>query len=252
MIRVVKLSILSNMNLKNPTKFWVVISILVCGIVFVPIEPVMGQSNTSNSTTSITLARLQYRGGGDWYNDPSALVNLIKFSNERLPVHINTRFDDVAVGSRDLFRYPFVFMTGHGNVTMNATELQNLRRYLDRGGFLFIDDDYGMDKYVRPLINQLFPDEELIDLPFSHPVFNQAFAFPNGIPKIHEHDNHPPQLFGLFRNGKLVLLYGYESNISDGWADAEIHGVSETTRDQSLKMGANILMYVLTTSRVIN
>jgi hypothetical protein len=143
-------------------------------------------------------------------------------------------------------------MTGHGNITMNSSEIQNLRRYLDRGGFLFIDDDYGMDKYVRSLIKQLYPDENLIDLPFSHPVFNQAFRFAQGLPKIHEHDNNPPQLFGLFVNGKLVILYGYESNISDGWADADIHQVSEELRKKSLQMGANILMYVLTTNRILN
>ncbi len=240
------------MNLNNMVQFSLVISLLLCSIFLVTTQQVVAQQNNEGYRDTFSIARLQYRGGGDWYNDPSALTNLINFTNRSLPVKINPRFDDIPVGSRDLFRYPFVFMTGHGNVTMNTSEIQNLKRYLDRGGFLFIDDDYGMDEYVRPLMKQLYPDEELIDLPFSHPVFNQAFKFANGIPKIHEHDNKPPQLFGLFSNGRLVVLYGYESNISDGWADAEIHNVTEETRIKSLQMGANILMYVLTTSRILN
>lgn len=240
------------MNLNNMVQFSAVFSLLLCTVFLLPIQQVVAQQNNEGFIESFSIARLQYRGGGDWYNDPSALTNLINFANRNLPVTINPRFEDVPVGSRDLFRYPFAFMTGHGNVTMNAAEIQNLRRYLDRGGFLFIDDDYGMDEYVRPLLKQIYPDEELIDLPYSHPVFNQAFSFPQGVPKIHEHDNKPPQLFGLFSNGKLVVLYGYESNISDGWADAEIHDVSQTTRERSLQMGANILMYILTTNRIIN
>lgn len=240
------------MNLTIITQISVVISFVVGSAFMASPQLAKTQQINDGSRNSFTIARLQYRGGGDWYNDPSALTNLINFTNQSLPVNINPRFEDVSVGSRDLFKYPFVFMTGHGNITMNSSEIQNLRRYLDRGGFLFIDDDYGMDEYVRPLLNQIYPDGELIELPFSHPVFNQAFNFPQGIPKVHEHDNKPPQLLGLFVDGKLVLLYGYESNISDGWADQEIHNVSEPLRQQSLQMGANILMYVLTTNRILN
>lgn len=246
------MSILPSMKLKNMVQYSVVFSLLLSSLFFCDVQLALAQQNNQDFRDTFTLARVQYRGGGDWYNDPSALTNLINFANSSLPIRINPRFEDIPVGSRDLFRYPFAFMTGHGNVTMNASEIQNLKRYLDRGGFLFIDDDYGMDEYVRPLLKQIYPDEDLIDLPFSHPVFNQAFSFPQGLPKVHEHDNKPPQLFGLFSNGRLVVLYGYESNISDGWADAELHDVSADTRRKSLQMGANILMYVLTTNRILN
>jgi hypothetical protein len=240
------------MKLKNMAQYLVVFSLVICSISGGIPQVASAQQNTPDTRDGFTLARIQYRGGGDWYNDPSALSNLAQFANQNLPVSINPRFEDVPVGSRDLFKYPFAFLTGHGNITMNASEIQNLRRYLDRGGFLFVDDDYGMDEFIRPLLKQVYPDEELIDLPFSHPVFNQAYSFPQGVPKIHEHDNKPAQLFGLFSNGRLVALYGYESNISDGWADQEIHDVSEETRNRALQMGANILMYVLTTNRILN
>jgi hypothetical protein len=249
---VVNLSILLIMKLNNMIQFWVIFSMLVSIIFMGNPHQSHAQQNNAEFRDAITIARLQYRGGGDWYNDPSALSNLINFANNALPIRINPRYDDVPVGSRDLFKYPFVFMTGHGNITMNASEIQNLRRYLERGGFLFVDDDYGMDEYIRPILKQIYPDEDLIDLPFSHPVFNQAYRFANGIPKVHEHDNKPAQLFGLYSNGRLVALYGYESNISDGWADADIHGVSAETREQSLRMGANILMYIFTTNRILN
>ncbi len=198
------------------------------------------------------LARVQYRGGGDWYNDPSALTNLIRFVNQNLPVSISTRYDDVSIGSRDVNRYPFLFLTGHGNITINSAEAANMRAYLDNGGFLYIDDDYGLDPFIRPVLKQIFPDEELIELPFNHPIFSQVYDFPNGLPKVHEHDGKPPQGFAIFREGRMVVFYTYESNLADGWTDAEVHNVPEDLRRQSLQMGANILMYALNSHRYLN
>lgn len=191
------------------------------------------------------IARIQYRGGGDWYNDPSALTNLIDFAVQQVPLSLDRSYDDVSIGSRDLHRYPFVFMTGHGNIDVNATEAANMREYLDKGGFLYIDDDYGFDAYVRPVIERIFPDEELVELPASYPLYNKVFTFPDGLPKIHEHDAKPPQGFGIFRNGRLVLYYTYESNLADGWA-YDVHDNPAHITEQALQMGVNLLVYALT------
>lgn len=220
-------------------------------LALIPVK-VNGQVVQDESTFEVQLARIQYRGGGDWYNDPSALSNLARFVSQQLPARISTRYDDVAIGSRDLFRYPFAFLTGHGNITINSTEAATMRSYLDNGGFLYIDDDYGLDAYIRPVLRQIFPDADLVELPFSHPIFSQAWNFPQGLPKIHEHDGKPPQAFGIFRNGRLVLVYTYESNLSDGWTDAEVHNVPEELRLEALRMGANILNYALTSHRYVN
>ncbi len=193
---------------------------------------------------SYQFAVLKYRGGGDWYADPTAVPNLAAFCNANLNMKIANEVAIVEVGSSDLFNYPFVHMTGHGNVVFNASEVENLRTYLEGGGFLHIDDNYGMDPFIRPQLQKLFPDQELVELPYSHPIFNQRYSFPNGLPKIHEHDGKPPQGFGLFHDGRLVLFYTYESDISDGWEDAEVHGNDESTRQRSLQMGANIVQFV--------
>lgn len=197
-------------------------------------------------TGATELARIKYRGGGDWYNDPSSLKNLIEFVNRQLPVIIAPEYDDVALGSRDLHKYPFAFLTGHGTITINQAEATNLREYLDNGGFLYIDDDYGLDDNFRSMLGEVFPDEELIEIPFEHPIYHQAYDFPDGPPKIHEHDNKPPQGFGLFRNGRMVAYYTYESNLADGWANPEVHNDPEPLRQKALQMGANILVYALT------
>jgi len=197
----------------------------------------------------VTLARIKYRGGGDWYNDPSALENLIEFANSRLPVTLAPEYDDVALGSRDLHKYPFAFLTGHGTIAVNASEAGNLREYLDNGGFLYIDDDYGLDDNFRKLLSQVYPDEEMIELPFDHPIYHQVFDFPEGLPKVHEHDNKPPQGFGIFRNGRLVAFYTYESNLADGWANPEVHNDPEPLRQKALQMGTNILVYALVSGR---
>lgn len=192
------------------------------------------------------IARVKYRGGGDWYNDPSSLKNLIAFSNAQLPISIAPKFKDVALGSTDIHTYPFLFLTGHGTIAANNTEIRNLRTYLDNGGFLYVDDDYGLDEYIRPLLKQVYPDEELIELPFNHPIYTMVYSFTGGLPKIHEHDNKPPRGFGLFRNGKMVVFYSYESNLADGWADAEVHNDPPEVRQKALEMGVNILVYALT------
>lgn len=192
------------------------------------------------------IARVKYRGGGDWYNDPSSLSNLIRYTNQQVPITINGRYEDVSLGSQEIHSYPFLFLTGHGTITANNSEVRNLRSYLDNGGFLYVDDDYGLDEHIRKLLKDVYPDEELIELPFNHPIYNQVFEFRNGLPKIHEHDNQSPKGFGLFRNGKLVVYYTYESNLGDGWADPEVHNNSPDVRDRALKMGVNILVYALT------
>lgn len=199
----------------------------------------------AQSDGDFKIARIKYRGGGDWYNDPSSLKLLADFVNDQLPISISRSYDDIDIGSRDLHRYPFAFMTGHGNITINSAEASNVRTWLDNGGFLYIDDDYGFDPYIRPVIETIFPDEELIELPVNHPIYNQAFSFPDGLPKIHDHDTNPPQGFGIFRNGRLVLYYTYESNLSDGWA-WDVHDNPEHLKTASLRMGANLLIYALT------
>ena len=200
----------------------------------------------SQQSGSFEIARVKYRGGGDWYNDPSSLKNLIEFTNRNVPISIEPDYKDVALGSTEIHSYPFLFLTGHGTITANNTEVRNLRSYLEAGGFLYVDDDYGLDEHIKELLARVFPDEELLELPFNHPIYNQVFDFENGLPKIHEHDNESPRGFGLFRNGKLVVYYTYESNLGDGWADAEVHNDPPEVRERALKMGVNILVYALT------
>jgi hypothetical protein len=192
----------------------------------------------------IQIATLKYRGGGDWYSNPSALPNLIRFANEHTGTSIGRQAGTVEAGSKQLFNYPFVYMTGHGNVVFSAQEAENLRQYLEAGGFLHVDDNYGLDPYFRREIRKVFPDRELIELPFSHPVYHQTFSFPDGPPKIHEHDGKPPQGFGIFLEGRLVLYYTYETDLGNGWEDQAVHGNPEEVRTKALQMGANILQYV--------
>ncbi len=192
----------------------------------------------------VQIATLKYRGGGDWYANPSALPNLVDFTNAHTGSRISRQIATVEVGSRQLYNYPFVYMTGHGNVVFSAQEAENLRNYLLAGGFLHVDDNYGLDPYFRREIRKVFPDQELIELPFSHPIYHQAFSFPDGPPKIHEHDGKPPQGFGIFHQGRLVLYYTYEIDLGNGWEDQAVHGNPEEVRLKALRMGANILSYV--------
>lgn len=199
-------------------------------------------------TGEFEIARAKYRGGGDWYNDPSALQNLIKYTKSNIPIQIAASYSDVSIGSADIHLYPFLFLTGHGNITLNSSEARNLREYLQNGGFLYIDDDYGLDEYIRPVIKQVFPNEDLMEIPFNHPIYTQVFKFNNGLPKIHEHDGKPPRGFGIFYEGRLVAFYSYESNLSDGWTDSEVHNTPESLRQKALQMGTNILVYALTSN----
>lgn len=190
------------------------------------------------------IALLKYNGGGDWYANPTSLPNLVKFCNQNLNMNFDPEPPTVEVGSPELFNYPFVHMTGHGNVVFNEQELDNLRAYLIAGGFLHADDNYGMDKFIRPQLEKIFPGTKLVELPFSHPIFHQKYDFPNGLPKIHEHDGKAPQAFGLFHEGRLVALYTYECDLGDGWEDQDVHKDPEDVRLKALKMGANIIRYV--------
>ena len=194
----------------------------------------------------VQIALLKYRGGGDWYANPTSLPNLIEFCNRNLGTNINPQPATVEVGSPDIFNYPFVHMTGHGNVLFSPPEAKNLRDYLIAGGFLHADDNYGMDKYLRPQLQKVFPELELVEVPFSHPIYHQKYKFNEGIPKIHEHDGKPPQGFGMFWEGRLVVFYSYETDLGDGWEDQRVHGNSEDTRSKALQMGANIIQYVFT------
>ncbi len=192
----------------------------------------------------LRLARLKYAGGGDWYASRTALPNLIAFCNRNLGTTIDGRENTIEPSSKEIFNYPYVWMTGHGTFLLNDNEADNLRQYLMAGGFLHIDDNYGLDPHVRPQLKKVFPELDLVELPFNHPIFHQKYEFTSGLPKIHEHDGKAPQAFGLLYEGRLVCLYTYECDLGNGWEDFGIHGDSEEKRQQALKMGANILQYV--------
>jgi hypothetical protein len=195
---------------------------------------------------TLRLAKLKYRGGGDWYANRTALPNLARFCNQ----HLMTAFPEsetiVEVGSSDIFNYPYVYMTGHGNFVFSDTEAENLRRYLMAGGFLHIDDNYGLDPFVRPQLKKVFPELDFVELPHSHPIFHQKFSFPKGLPKVHKHDDKAPQAFALLFKGRMVCLYTYECDLGNGWEDRAIYNNPEEIRQQALKMGANIIQFVFT------
>ncbi|MBI5218366.1 MAG: DUF4159 domain-containing protein [Bacteroidia bacterium] len=197
-----------------------------------------------SQTTSVKLGLLKYSGGGDWYANPTSLTNLIKFCNTNLGTNISSDYVEVEVGGKEIFNYPFIHMTGHGNVIFSDHEKENLRNYLISGGFLHIDDNYGLDEFIRREMKKVFPDAQFIELPYNHSLYHQKYEFPNGLPKIHEHDNKPPQGFGIMYQGRLICFYSYESDLGDGWEDQSVHKDSEETRQKALKMGANIISYV--------
>lgn len=196
----------------------------------------------------LKIAKLQYNGGGDWYANKTALPNLIRFCNKELGLLLEAEEDAVEVGSQELFNYPYVYMTGHGNVVFSSEEAANLRNYLIAGGFLHIDDNYGLDKFVRIELKKVFPELELIELPFDHPIYHQKFDFAKGLPKIHEHDGKPAQGFGLIYEGRLVAFYSFECDLGNGWEDQRIHNDPPERREQALRMGANIISYCFTHS----
>lgn len=192
---------------------------------------------------ALQMGLLKYNGGGDWYANPTALPNLAKFCNEQLGTNFATDYGEVEIGSAELFNYPFVHMTGHGNVVFSDREAENLRNYLIGGGFLHIDDNYGMDPYVRTAMKKVFPELEFVELPYEHKIYHQKFTFKNGLPKIHEHDNKSPQGFGLIWEGRVVCFYTYECDLGDGWEDQDVHNDPEEVRLKALQMGANIVQY---------
>ncbi|WP_439554434.1 DUF4159 domain-containing protein [Flavobacterium macrobrachii] len=198
----------------------------------------------SSASFSQEIALLKYNGGGDWYANPTSLPNLIKYSNQTINTKIRTKPATVEPGSPDIFGYPFVHMTGHGNVVFSDSEIINLRNYMLSGGFLHIDDNYGMDEYIRREIKRVFPNNQLVEIPANHAIFQKPNVFSGGIPKIHQHDNKRPQAFGIFEGNRLVLFYTYETDLGDGWEDAEVHNNPKEVREKALKMGANILNYI--------
>ncbi len=200
----------------------------------------------ARTSSAFKIARLKYNGGGDWYNDPQEEVNLLKFVKQNALVAVDPVYEFVEIAGDKFFSYPFIFLTGHGNMTFSAQEIQRLRTYLENGGFIYADDDYGMDKPFRREIKKIFPEQGLIELPFSFGLYHCQYEFPNGPPKTHEHDGKPPQGFGLFHNGRLVLYYTYESNPSDGWNDQEVHGDPSDKREEALRFGTNIVVWALT------
>lgn len=199
----------------------------------------------SQNETGFQIARLKYSGGGDWYNDPSAEVNLLKFVQVNTNIKVNAEYKFVDVSSDEIFSFPFLFLTGHGNIVFSADEAKRLRSYLENGGFLYIDDDYGLDKAIRREMKKVFPENDFIEVPFSHKIFNIFYKFENGIPKTHEHDKNAPQTFGIFLGERLSVLYTFESNPSDGWADPEVHNDPKDKREEALKFGTNIIIYAL-------
>ncbi len=201
---------------------------------------------TVKVSSSFRIARLKYNGGGDWYNDPTEEVNLLKFVQQNTQIDVSPGYEFVEIPDDKFFTYPFIFMTGHGNIIFSDPEVKRLRLYLENGGFLFADDDYGMDKSFRREIKKIFPEQELIELPYSFGLYHCQYEFSKGPPKTHEHDGKSPQGFGIFHNGRLVLYYTYESNPSDGWNDIEVHGDTPAKHDEALRFGTNIVVWALT------
>lgn len=205
-----------------------------------------GYEGDGKGGSAFVIARLKYSGGGDWYNDPTAEINMLTYLRQKVGMNVRPTFEYVDLSSDNIFRYPLLFLTGHGNITMSDGEAKRLRTYLEKGGFLYIDDDYGLDTAIRREMRKVFPDQEFRELPFSHPIYHSYYDFPHGLPKIHEHDNKPPRGYGLFIEDRLVVYYTYETNPSDGWADPEIHHDTPERREQAFRIGTNVVVYALT------
>lgn len=202
--------------------------------------------NAQGNKSAVKLARVKYSGGGDWYNDPSSEVNLLKFIKQHTNINVDPVYEYVDLATDNLFLYPLIFLTGHGNMNFTEQESKRLRAYLENGGFLYIDDDYGLDEFIRKEIKKVFPEQSFVEIPFSHGIYNCFYKFPNGLPKIHEHDGKIPQGFGIFHEKRLCVFYTYECNLGDGWADPDIHNDTPDRREVSLKMGTNVLVWALT------
>jgi hypothetical protein len=196
--------------------------------------------------SDFVMPRVKYSGGGDWYNDPSSEVNLLKYIAAHTNIATSPVYKYVDLSSTDIFNYPILFLTGHGNINFSAKEVANLKAYLENGGFLYVDDDYGLDPFIRQEMKKVFPNQDFVELPFNYGLYHCHFDFPQGTPKIHEHNNNPPKGFGIFINGRLSVFYTFESNPSDGWADPDVHKDPPEKRELSLKFGTNIVVWALT------
>jgi len=220
---------------------------LLIWLVFLTLPLCVFSQQTDKTNSKFRIARLKYSGGGDWYNDPSVEVNMMEYLKKNTTIDIDIpKFYTVNIASDEIFDYPFILITGHGNIEFSQSESARLKKYCESGGFLYADDDYGMDTAFRREIKKVFPDNPMQELPFNHKIYNSHFLFPNGLPKIHEHDGKPPQGFGIFYQGRLCVYYTYETNISDGWADPGEHQDPPEKREEAFKMGTNIIVYVLT------
>lgn len=206
--------------------------------------PLMG---FSQGEFHFKIAKLKYEGGGDWYANPTALPNLITFINDQSNVKIAPTEEVVEAGGSQIYQYPYVYLTGHGNINLSNSEAQNLRKYLESGGFLHIDDNYGLEKYnyARREMKKVFPDQEFIELPYTHEIYTEHFEFPEGLPKIHEHDGKPPRGYALFHEGRVVVFYTVETDLGDGWEDTQVHNDPEEVREKALQMGANIVLWAI-------
>ncbi|WP_139828075.1 DUF4159 domain-containing protein [Marivirga sericea] len=200
----------------------------------------------SSYSQEVKIAKLKYNGGGDWYANKTALPNLIDFCEQELNIPLNKKDYVVEVGSKEIYQYPYVYMTGHGNVVFSDDEAQNLRNYLISGGFLHIDDNYGLDQFIRLEMKKVFPEKDFVEIPFDHPIYHQKFKFEGGLPKIHEHDGKPAQGFGIIYEGRVICFYSYESDLGNGWEDQSIHKDPQEVRLKALKMGANIISFAFT------
>lgn len=220
---------------KSGLFFWVIILIFT----------ITAYSQQRSIKSLFTIARLKYQGGGDWYNDPSIIPNLLNFLKQETTIQTADDEKKVEIMDQEFFSYPVIFMTGHGKIAFSDEESARLRKYLLNGGFLYADDDYGMDKYFRAMMKKVFPDKNLVELPFNHPIYHCHFNFDNGVPKIHEHDGGPPHAYGIFHEGRMMVYYTFNTNISDGWADPDVHKDPEAVRLQALRMGVNIVVYAL-------
>lgn len=215
-------------------------------LMLMPAETLPAQSARATPNPKLpTIARLQYDGGGDWYANPSSLPNLLRAINDRTSLRIAHRPGKVRLTDPDLGDYPFLYVTGHGNISFSDEELYRLREYLTAGGFVHVDDNYGLDESFRREIRRLFEDRELVEVPLDHAIYHIYYDFPKGLPKIHEHDGKPAQGFGLFVDGRLALYYSYQSDLGDGWEDASVHGDPEATREQAIRMGVNLFLYAI-------
>lgn len=223
--------------MKKESFFLIAVGLILSSLFIVP---------RSFAQSTVKIGLLKYSGGGDWYANPTSLPNLIEFCNQNLHMKIQAEPATIEPGSRELFSMAMIHMTGHGNVIFSDQEVQNMRKYLEAGGFLHIDDNYGLDPFIRREMKKVFPDKDFIEIPADHPIFASPYPFSEGLPKVHEHDNKRPQAFGIFIDHRLVCFYSYESDLGDGWEDPEVHHDSEKTRLNALRMGANLVHYAFT------